>query len=266
MVTTPSRTDTGTELMDIEVPTPPTNLPYDDAEPLETPKHRVTMNALIRCCHRHLSQQNLDFYCGGNMFLYYSEAQVKNQDFRGPDFFVVLEVEGENQRGRKYWAIWEEGGRYPDVIIELMSQSTAQVDTTTKKRLYERTFRTRDYLVYDPYDPSSLRGWSLDSTLNYQPLEPNDRGWLWCQTLGLWLGSWEGEIQSLSGVWLRFYDAEGELVLLPEEAERVERDKESQLAQQERQRAQAAEQRARSMEAENERLRALLRQQGIEFK
>ena len=266
MVRTPSRIETDTEVIDIEFPTPPTNLPYDDGEPLETPKHRFTMNALISACEYYLSQQNLDFYCGGNMFLYYSEAQVKNQDFRGPDFFLVLDVEGENQRNRKYWAIWEEGGRYPDVIIELMSESTAKIDTTTKKKLYERTFRTRDYFVYDPYKPSSLQGWSLDSTLTYQPLEANERGWLWCETLRLWLGSWEGEIQRKPGVWLRFYDAEGHLVLLPEEAERVEREKESQRAEQERQRAEQERQRAQSIEAENERLRALLQQQGIDFK
>ncbi|NEP13918.1 MAG: hypothetical protein F6K14_27700 [Symploca sp. SIO2C1] len=266
MVSTPSRTDSDTEVMDINFPTPPTNLPYDDGEPLETPKHRVTMNVLIHACECYLSQQNRDFYCGGNMFLYYSEAQVKNQDFRGPDFFLVLDVEGENQRQRKYWATWEEGGRYPDVIIELMSESTAQVDITTKKSLYEGTFRTRDYFVYDPYDPSSLQGWSLDSSLTYQPLEPNDRGWLWCETLGLWLGSWEGEVQAQSGVWLRFYDTEGNLVLLPEEAERVEREKESQRAEQESQRAEQESQRAQSLEAENDRLRALLQQQGIEFK
>lgn len=98
-----------------------------------------------------------DFFAGGNMFIYYSSTQAKNKDFRGPD--VVLNIDGSYPR--QGWVVWEEEGRYPDVIVELMSDSTANVDITTKKNLYERTFRTPDYFVYDPFDPDSLRGWHL---------------------------------------------------------------------------------------------------------
>ncbi|MEB3357349.1 MAG: hypothetical protein VKK04_11535 [Synechococcales bacterium] len=56
----------------------------------------------------------------------------------------------------------------------------------------------------------------------YQPLPANDRGWLWCETLQLWLGTWEGRIkrEPPTGTchWLRFYDRDGNLVPLPEEA------------------------------------------------
>ena len=54
----------------------------------------------------------------------------------------------------------------------------------------------------------------------YQPLVPNESGWLWCQTLGFWLGTWEGTIDRETAVWLRFYEYSGNLVFLPEEAER----------------------------------------------
>ena len=108
------------------------------------------------------------------MFIYYSREQAKNRDFRGPDFFTVLEIDGSYPR--QGWVVWDEAGPYPDVIVELMSESTATVDTTTKKDLYERTFRTPDYFVYDPFDPNSLQGWHLDLSLGYQPLEPNEQG------------------------------------------------------------------------------------------
>lgn len=114
--------------------------------------------------------------------------------------------------------MWQEGGRYPDVIVELMSSSTANVDTGVKKDLYERVFRTRDYFVFDPFDPNSLTGWCLDANLRYQPIVPNEQGWLWSQTLGFWLGTWEGTIDREPAVWLRFYDEAGNLVPLPEEA------------------------------------------------
>jgi hypothetical protein len=57
-------------------------------------------------------------------------------------------------------------------------------------------------------------------SLRYQPIVPNEQGWLWCQTLGFWLGTLEGTIDRETAVWLRFYDEAGNLVLLPEEAER----------------------------------------------
>lgn len=206
--------------VDWEPPMPPTDLIFDDGEPLETNQHRVAMNVLIRS-YQHYRGEQTDFYVGGNMFLYYSSAQVKNRDFRGPDFFVVLDVDGS--RDRLGWVVWEEEGRYPDVIIELMSPSTAKVDLGAKKHLYDRVFKTQDYFVYNPFDSKSLMGWHRNSS--YREIIPDHRGWLWCATLGLWLGPWAGTIDRETLVWLRFYDADGQLVLLPEEAvqQRAER-------------------------------------------
>ncbi|HEY9673516.1 MAG TPA: DUF4351 domain-containing protein [Waterburya sp.] len=99
-----------------------------------------------------------------------------------------------------------------------MSSSTANVDTGVKKDLYQRVFRTRDYFVFDPFDPNSLAGWRLDANLRYQPIVPNEQGWLWSQTLGFWLGTWEGTIDREPAIWLRLYDEAGNLVPLPEEA------------------------------------------------
>ncbi|CCQ50986.1 Protein of unknown function DUF820 [Crocosphaera watsonii WH 8502] len=162
------------------------------------------------------------------MFIYFSREQVKNKDFKGPDFFAVLDVDGSYTR---------QGGRYPDVIIELMSPSTAKIDVTTKKDLYERTFKTADYFVYNPFDANSLRGWHLESSGNYEDIVANEKGWLWCQKLNLWVGVWQGEINRDFAPWLRFYDTEENLVLLPKEAERKRADNEQQRADNERKRA-----------------------------
>lgn len=194
---------------------PPTDLIFDDGEPLESNRHRIAINVLIRSLQQAYLDRN-DFFTSGNMFIYYSSEQARNRDFRGPDFFAVLNVDGTTER--QGWVVWEEGGRYPDVIVELMSPSTASMDTGTKKDIYERIFRTPDYFVFNPFDPNSLQGWHLDASQQYQPLVPNDQGWLWCQTLGLWVGTWQGTIDRETAVWLRFYDQEGNLVPLPEEA------------------------------------------------
>ncbi|MCU0571247.1 MAG: Uma2 family endonuclease [Oculatellaceae cyanobacterium Prado106] len=222
-------------------PVPPSNLPYEDGEPLETPRHRSAMNLLIRSLAHYWSQR-IDYFVGGNMFLYYSSAQVKNREFRGPDFFVCLDV--ERDRDRKYWAIWDEGGKYPDVIIELMSESTATVDQGEKKHLYERTFKTADYYVYDPYDGRSLQGWHLGEGQRYQEIQPDAQGRLWCQSLNLWLGNWEGTIDDATTQWLRFYDADQQLVLLPEEAAVLKAEAAEQKAEAAEQKAEAAVQEA----------------------
>jgi hypothetical protein len=124
------------------------------------------------------------------------------------------------------------------VIVELLSPSTAKVDLTVKKDLYERVFRTADYYIFDPFEPTAFEGWHLTNR-RYQALQPNAQGWLWCETLGLWLGTWEGSVQREPPTgtcqWLRFYNSEGNLVLLSEEAA-------DQRAEQERQRADQAEQ------------------------
>jgi Uma2 family endonuclease len=213
---------------------PPTDLIFDDGEPLETNRHRIAMNTLIRSLQQAWADRN-DFFVGGNMFIYYSSTQARNRDFRGPDFFAVLDIDGSIPR--QGWVVWEEDGRYPDAIVELMSSSTASADTGTKKAVYERSFRTPDYFVFDPFDPNSLQGWHLATSQGYQPLVPNERDWLWCETLGFWLGTWEGTIDRETAVWLRFYDEAGNLVLLPEEAEHQRAEAERQRAEAERQRA-----------------------------
>ena len=245
-------------------PMPPTDLIFDDGEPLETNQHRVAMNVLIRS-YQHYRGAATDFYVGGNMFVYYSTTQVKNRDFRGPDFFVVLDVDG--QRDRLGWVVWEEEGRYPDVIIELMSPSTANVDLGLKKQLYDRIFKTQNYFVYNPFEPNSLRGWHRSAA--YHEIEPNERGWLWCESLGLWLGTWQGTIDRETLTWVRFYDQSGALVLLPEEAaqqqaeaEKIKAEAAQQRAEAEKIKAEAAQQQAEAEKIKAEKLAARLRALG----
>lgn len=229
----------------LEAHKPPTDLIFDDGEPMESNRHRIAMNGLIESINYHFANRS-DYFAGGNMFMYYSRKQVKNYDFRGPDFFVVLDV--EYNPDRQGWVVWDENGRYPDVIIELMSPSTAKIDKTIKKDIYERTFHTSDYFIFDPFKADSLQGWHLDESQKYQDLKPNEKGWLWSKKLNLWLGIWTGEINKVNTHWLRFYDPDHNLVLLPSEAAQKE-------AKIEKQRAENAEQKA-------ERLMARLRELG----
>jgi Uma2 family endonuclease len=265
--TAAERTGLPATFIDWEPPEPPTDLIFDDGEPLESNRHRIAMNVLIDSVLVAFEGRT-NYFVGGNMFVYYSRQQAMNRDFRGPDFFTVLDVE-DTERDRQGWVVWEEDGRYPNVIVELMSPSTAKSDKTTKKDLYERTFKTQAYYIYDPFDPESLQGWSLDASLHYQPIQANQQGWLWCEPLGLWLGNWEGCIRREPGNgtchWLRFYDEAGQLVLLQDEIAQAAQ-QEAQIALQEaqaaQQEAQFAQQEAQAAKDKADRLAARLRALG----
>ena len=87
---------------------PPGDL-YSDEPPLESELHLRQIILLLNCLEW-LWQDKNDFYAAGNLTIYYSQNQRRNEDFRGPDFFVVLDTE---RKTRKSWVIWEEDGKYP---------------------------------------------------------------------------------------------------------------------------------------------------------
>lgn len=194
---------------------PPGDL-YSDELPLETDLHRLQMTLLIQCLEW-LWQNRNDFYASGNLTIYYSPRQRKSEDFRGPDFFVVL---GTERKHRKSWVVWEEDGKYPNLIIEILSDSTSNTDKGLKKQIYQDTFRTPDYFWFDP-ETLEFKGFHLLDG-EYQPLQPNPQGWLWSQQLGLYLGVYHEN--------LRFYTPEGELVPTPEEVAQQEMQRSDRLA------------------------------------
>jgi Uma2 family endonuclease len=176
---------------------------YSDEPPLETYLHLQQMMLLIKCLDW-LWRDRQDFFAAGNLTIYYSPHQKKSEKFRGPDFFVVL---GTERKPRKSWVVWEEEGKYPNVIIEILSPKTAKSDRGLKKQIYQDTFRTADYFWFDP-DTLEFQGFQLIQG-QYQELQPNQEGHLWSQQLGLYLGIHNSQ--------LRFFTDQGELVLTPEE-------------------------------------------------
>jgi Uma2 family endonuclease len=232
-----------------EFPYPPQDLPSEDGVPLETNWHRVQMNLLIELIECHRRGQN-DFFAGGNMFVHFSEEEVRNRDFRGPDFFLVNGV--SHRQDRPYWAIWKEGGRYPDLIIELMSPTTRDIDLTTKFEVYEKTFATREYVAYDP-DTRQIHAWRKSDKGRFRPIVPNNRDHYYLEVAELWLGTWRGKHQDENdATWLRLFDEFGNLVPTKDEisdAEKARADAAVARADSEKARADAADARADSERA-----------------
>ena len=102
---------------------------------------------------------------------------------------------GTARRERKAWVVWEEDGLTPNVVVELLSESTEAVDRGAKMRIYARSLRVAEYFLFDP-DSGELLGYRLTDAggkLAYAPLAPDANGRLLSRHLGLQLGRWEGE-------------------------------------------------------------------------
>ncbi len=181
-------------------------LEYSDGEPMDSDWERMAIALLIDSTRYFFRARN-DFYCAGDMFIYYGKPARKRR-CRGPDFYLVWGVDPTELR--KSWVQWEENGRLPNVIIELLSQRTRIADLTLKKDIYEQKFKTPDYFCYDP-ETRQLIGWRLGER-GYAPLETDAQGRLWCQELSLWVGIWEGSYLDRPSVWPRFFDRAGRLV------------------------------------------------------
>lgn len=132
--------------------------------------------------------------------------------------------------------VWEEYGKYPNLILEILSESTAKIDKDLKKKIYQETFRTPDYFWFDPYTQEFAGFHLVDG--EYQPLQASEEGYLWSHQLGLYLGIYQGL--------LRFFTRDGLLVPTPEET------------------AEQAQLRVEQVEQKAERLAAKLRELNID--
>lgn len=189
---------------------PPTEL-YSDEPPLETDLHREQIDLLIRLLKYWWRERN-DFYVSGNLTVYYSAEQIKTRDFKGPDVFVVL---GTEKRDRRSWTVWEEQGKYPNLVIELLSNSTATVDRGSKKQLYQDIWRLPEYFWFHP-ETLEFEGFRLVKG-QYEAIASNPDGRLKSEELDLELGIYDET--------LRWFTNEGKLIPLPEEIERQAREK-----------------------------------------
>jgi Uma2 family endonuclease len=213
---------------------------WSDEPQLETPLHVAQMILLITCLQWWWRERR-DYFVSGNISIYYEKSQGKQKPhkFRGPDFFVVLDTQAKE---RKSWVVWEESGRFPNLIVELLSDKTAKTDRTTKKELYQDVFKTPEYFWFHP-SQLEFAGFRLIEG-KYEPIPPNEQGWLWSEQLGLFLGVYESQ--------LRFFTLEGELVLQPGEVairEEQARECAQQQALEAQQQALEAQQRMAELEA-----------------
>lgn len=142
-------------------------------------------------------------------------------------------------------------GPVPSIVMEFLSQ-TAGDEYSSKPTYppgkwfyYESVLQVPYYAIFEPHS-GDLELYQLQAEGRYTLQTMAENGLYWVDAMQLFLGVWQGDRENRTGYWLRWWNAEGNLLLWG-----IER------AEQEAQRAEQEAQRA-------ERLRAQLRAAGIE--
>ena len=191
-------------------------------------------------------------FCGSDINLYYD---VKHPNwYKRPDWFGVVGVSRlyEERELRLSYVVWQEGVD-PLVVVELLSPGTEDDDLgkkvrelgkpNTKWEVYERILRVPYYVAFNRYT-NEMQPFCLVGD-RYQPAELRN-GRLLIPSIELSLGLWQGSFQGIDRLWFRWMTLDGNLILTPEEE------------------AAAAKQEVVDAKQENDRLKARLRELGID--
>lgn len=248
--------------------------PPSDEPEMDSDTQFWTIFTLVTCL-KWTWRQRSDYYVGANLSIYYyikdpksGRRQHRKLVFRGPDFFVVLNPFPKPRRNS--WVIDNEGGKFPDVIVEVLSPKTKKKDFGEKKGIYERIFKTHEYYIVDTIK-EKIFGWRL-SKGRYVPIERTSEGLLWSERLGMFLGMYQNPGDELMppdpqyGVLARLFTPDKQPIALPPEdalKQAARADAEALRARRAEEKAARAEREKARVEQEKARLLEKLRALGV---
>lgn len=166
---------------------------------------------------------------------------------KAPDWMYVRPVQpwARSYPRRSYTPHTE--GTIPQVVMEFLSATYGEeysvefTEGVGKWFFYERVVQVPRYVIFRP-DTGRVEVYGLESE-RYQLQTPDEAGRYWIPGLDLFLGVWQGSHEGRNGYWLRWWNAQGELLLWSEERAEQERLR----AEQERLRAERLAERLRQM-------------------
>lgn len=186
---------------------------------------------------------------GQDCGIYWRETEPAEKGAEAPDWFYVPNVppqfEGQIRRSYVLWREYiaplialEFASGNGDEERDRTSLSVAGKEGTKPGKfwVYEQIIRIAYYGIYE-INKGKLEFYSLRGGV-YQQLTPNERGHYSIPPLGVELGLWQGSYQNQTQLWLRWWDEQGNLLLIGDERAKLE----GLRAEQERQRAESAEQ------------------------
>ena len=244
----------------------------DEAPWMTMPEFQFrVIQLLLGILELHARRQHLGWHVTGELGVSMPRPGQAGTLTLGPDLFVVEADQGL----RTTWDIPTEG-QPPRFVLEVVTQDSATRDTAPDYKVgYYAAMGVEEYAIYWPErrgGEPKLFGHRRDERGQWQPWDTDERGVLWCTTLG-GLGLVVGAFP-----WLLVVDQKGTLLPSPAaeadraeaEAERAEREaaarrladaraaREAERAKQEAERAGREAAARREAEAEVARLRALL--------
>jgi Uma2 family endonuclease len=112
-------------------------------------------------------------------------------------------------------------GEVPAVVMEFLSD-TEQGEYSSKSTypygkwyFYERILQVPVYVIFD--SPEGTLEVHFLSTGHYELQQPDANQRYWIESMGLFLGVWHGTKSQVTGYWLRWWDASGQMLLWGEE-------------------------------------------------
>ncbi|MGH8002292.1 MAG: Uma2 family endonuclease [Brasilonema sp.] len=172
-------------------------------------------------------------YCiGQDSGIYWRLTDPPQKGAEAPDWFYVPNVSPTlNGKIRRSYVLWKEYVA-PLIVIEFVSgDGSEERDKTSPSQtedgkvgkfwVYEQAIRVPYYAIYE-VEKAHVEVYRLiDNT--YQLMTANERGHYLIAPMAVELGIWQGWYQNADLPWLRWWDAEGNLLLTGEERAEVER-------------------------------------------
>ncbi len=160
------------------------------------------------------------------------EAPEKGAE--APDWFYIPNIPPTiNGEVRRSFVLWQETA-IPFIALEFVSgngsEERDQTPVKGKFWVYERAIQIPFYGIYE-VKKAQVEVYQLING-RYQKMIPNDRGHYAIEPLKVELGIWRGQYQNQQFPWLRWWDAEGNLLLTSQEQIERERQRGDRLAAQ----------------------------------
>ncbi|MBD2605528.1 Uma2 family endonuclease [Scytonema hofmannii FACHB-248] len=177
-------------------------------------------------------------YCiGQDSGIYWRLTDPPEKGAEAPDWFYVPNVPPTlDGKMRRSYVLWKEYVA-PLIVIEFVSgDGREERDKTPPSQgevgkfwVYEQAIRVPYYAIYEVLKEQVEVYHLIDNT--YQILQPNERGHYPITPMGVELGIWQGRYQNADLPWLRWWDAQGNLLLTGEERAEVERHKRERIVE-----------------------------------
>lgn len=218
---------------DFQLPDDPVE---DENKPLLAAALRQPIAAIPHLMQDALVVSNFALCAGVNLFSTNNEQRII---CKAPDWMYIKAVNRKDvsQVRRSYTPHTE--GTIPQVVMEFLSETYGEeysVESTQrvgKWFFYEQVIKVPRYVIFRA-TTANLEVYALESE-RYKLQEPDVNGRFWIPGLDLFLGVWEGTHEGRTGYWLRWWNAEGDLLLWSEERIEKERQRAERLAEKLRQ-------------------------------